>query len=156
MIVLCELLLKIINIKKRGIMPPNLWKCNQDQNIKQSFRKQFAMQKEKRKILLGQLVDCFFRVPNSHVKTFVVLHLQYMCKKRKFAILQSLCYFLGTSLCGLTAEERRVPKFYRVSESDLPHFPSKTFSSLALLEGENLSTSLLNKKGLFQPRPLRR
>jgi hypothetical protein len=97
---------------------------------------------------------------NSHVKTFVALNLQYlfsiMCKNVNLPLLHSLCNFLGTSLCGLTAEERRVPKFYRVSESDLPHFPSKTFSSLALLEGENLSTALLNKKGPFQPRTLGR
>ena len=41
----------------------------------------------------------------------------------------------GTSLCSLS-ENDRIPKFFRVTDRDLGHFPSNSFASLKLSEGE--------------------
>ena len=42
----------------------------------------------------------------------------------------------GTSLCSLS-ENDRIPKFFRVTDRDLVHFPSNSFSSLQLESGND-------------------
>ena len=49
----------------------------------------------------------------------------------------------GTSLCSLT-EDTRIPKFFRVTDQDAPHFPPRTFSSLHLSSATPLPPHTLN------------
>jgi hypothetical protein len=45
--------------------------------------------------------------------------------------------FIGTSICGFTSDGRKTAQFFRVTAFDLPYFPVKTFSSLAMIEGKH-------------------
>ena len=49
----------------------------------------------------------------------------------------------GTSLCSLSQADR-IPKFFRVTERDLPHFPRDSFASLSLDSVEAAGPSTLN------------
>ena len=53
-------------------------------------------------------------------------------------------YLSGTSLCSLS-ENDKIPKFFRVTDRDLVHFPSNSFTSLKLDSGIYNSWHRLSK-----------
>ncbi len=78
--------------------------------------------------------------------------IKFLLQKIFFSILRNFSKLIpyidtnsGTSLCGLTADERKIPKFFRIADTDLPHFPPKTFSSLRIMEGKSLSDLHITK-----------
>jgi len=54
-----------------------------------------------------------------------------------------LSSFEGTSLCSLS-DQARIPKFFRVTDKDMPHFPRDSFTSLQLEKVNVLSKSIMN------------